>query len=1055
MRSSFLAGVVVTLGTMVSLVPAGCSSDGAPSSTYFERSISPILQSSCVRTNTGASCHVATPKGNAFGNLDTATFAGIDKRRDLLADYGPYGQPAFLLKVIANGQIDVQSYDGSKVTLTADVKHTGGPILDPTASGFQALKRWIQNGATENNGGRPPVTVERKPCNPFVPRETGFDPNVDPQGKDFATFKTRANAVIGEKCSAGNCHGTSANELYFTCGGPTATPEQVRWNYFAASEYLAKTPEQSELLRKPLAPAVGGSFHEGGVIFESQDDSGYGALRDWSAEHGPAKNDAAAAAGAGFAFFASKVQPVLAKKGCMMMQCHSAAMFHDYRLRGGSGGAFSFSATRRNYELSIAQLSIESDDIDASRMVRKNLYRPDQYDGGVGVLHRGGPLFEDFGTTPARGELCDNAKAGQIAPNYALPPYDYQAGDLDKIPPYCVVREWLKVERTKANLTPLTAIVYVKRTIPQGADRFQDFDVYAPGAELRSVKVAMLGPTLTPGADESLNGKCGLDKSTADIKRPAVSWDGKKIAFAARTSASEPLQIYEMNADGSACGKLADLNAGAPSQNGLLVHNFDPAYSPPDGAGQSTIVFASTRGNLANGAYDYQGPQRTPSDPTKPNANLYGFEPASKKVRQLTFLLNTERMPSFMQDGRIIFTAEKRAPNFYQLALRRLNLDGGDYHPLFAQRSSIGFSQATSVVELADKDFATIMSEPGVPHGAGQLAFINRSIGLDYTSTKPSDYILDASVINPAAPASPEPRFFLRSLSFPDGGGTGKPGVAGSGVYASPSPLPNGNVLVSYGAATDPASFSGDYDIYMLNKITGERTKVAGEAGTAEVDAVAVFGRPAKGIFRSTFDEANGHTQMLAGRTEADITILSTPVLASLLFQNTPTGRLLETDMKSFDLYEDMPPPTDYANFDGSANVVSDSFGKVYVKRRKLGAVPVQEDGSAHFTVPGGLPILLGLPASKLSNERKLPRFQREQMVFAPGEYSHQSFKPQFFDGLCGQCHGSISGRALDSGLKPDMLTQASEVIAKGTAATNLNQAPGARGKVEGPPPSP
>ena len=62
--------------------------------------------------------------------------------------------------------------------------------------------------------------------------------------------------------------------------------------------------------------------------------------------------------------------------------------------------------------------------------------------------------------------------------------------------------------------------------------------------------------------------------------------------------------------------------------------------------------------------------------------------------------------------------------------------------------------------------------------------------------------------------------------------------------------------------------------------------------------------------------------------------------------------------MKSFDLYEDMPPPTSYAAFDGSANVVSDAFGKVYVRRRKLGAVPVQEDGSSHFTVPGGVPVV-------------------------------------------------------------------------------------------------
>ena len=111
------------------------------------------------------------------------------------------------------------------------------------------------------------------------------------------------------------------------------------------------------------------------------------------------------------------------------------------------------------------------------------------------------------------------------------------------------------------------------------------------------------------------------------MRRPQVSWDGAKIAFAARSSANDPLAIYEMNADGSSCGKRADVDNTPPSANGLLVHDFDPSYSPPDANGRSSLVFASTRGNLDNTPYDYDGPQRTPADPTKPNANLYVAEP--------------------------------------------------------------------------------------------------------------------------------------------------------------------------------------------------------------------------------------------------------------------------------------------------------------------------------------------------------------------------------------------------------------------------------------------
>ena len=53
---------------------------------------------------------------------------------------------------------------------------------------------------------------------------------------------------------------------------------------------------------------------------------------------------------------------------------------------------------------------------------------------------------------------------------------------------------------------------------------------------------------------------------------------------------------------------------------------------------------------------------------------------------------------------------------------------------------------------------------------------------------------------------------------------------------------------------------------------------------------------------------------------------------------------------------------------------------------------------------------------------------QREQMQFYPGELLSQSFRRDFFNGLCGTCHGSISGRELDSAVDVDVLTQASMV---------------------------
>lgn len=1037
--ASILASVGCVAAVAIAFAPTtACTSKDVQQTSYFDRTISPILITSCTRTNTGVGCHVSDPKGNAFGNLDTSAFSFVNKRRDLLQVYGPYGSSAMLIKNVPPYSIEIQTFDGAKTSIKTDIRHTGGSILDPTGTAYLTLRRWIDNGATENNTGVPPVAVARNACTATVPpAEPGFNPGADPGTPDWDQFKNSVNPVLAKSCAASNCHGTPANELYLTCG---QTPEQIRWNYFAATEYLAQTPEQSELVRRPLAPSGGGAYHEGGVVFQNQQDPDYQAIFNWAKAHGPLKTTGLSNE---FLFFAHRVQPVLVRKGCMMIQCHSAAMFHDYRLRGGSGGAFSLSASKKNYELSLGQLAIESDDIATSRIVRKNMYRPELFTGGRGILHRGGPLFEDFGNDAARGDLCDGQN------------YDYDNGSLDTIPGLCVIREWHKRERAARNLTPFSGIVYVSRTIPAAPDRAQDFDVYAGGSDLH-IASATINANGDPvvGADVSVTAGCGLSTGTADIKRPAVSWDGKKIAFAARSSASEPLAIYEMDANGANCVKHAEINAGPPTANGLTIHNFDPQYSPPDANGKVHLIFASTRGYSSTN-FDYSGPQRTPADPTKPNANLYVFEedplsPGKNRIRQLTFQLNLERYPSFMSDGRAIMTTEKRAVNFYQLALRRINVDGGDYHPLYGQRGSIGFPEVTQVVELADKDFAAIFSDPGTPHQGGTLGIFNRSIGIDYHSAAPEDYPLDKTVTDPNSPTSVEPNFFLHSLKFPDAPPNGKPYT---GVYTSPASLPSGKVLVSYGPGA-PAGFGGDYDIYVMDLATGLKAKILGTAGRADIEAVGIYARVPRGVFRSTFDEPNGHTQVFSDKSEADITVLNVPIIASLLFQNTPTGRPLEAP-PSFEIYEDLPPTQDVTSFGaGGAFVAKDAFGQVYVRRRLVGAVPVLSDGSARFSIPGGMPMVIKLPETDASRAGNWPRFQREAMSFYPGEYSHQSFQRGFFDGMCAACHGSVSGKPIDSAVQPDLLTAASAVIARDSAASNLNLPPAQRGAIIGPPPN-
>src|SRR5690606_12310972 len=108
--------------------------------------------------------------------------------------------------------------------------------------------------------------------------------------------------------------------------------------------------------------------------------------------------------------------------------------------------------------------------------------------------------------------------------------------------------------------------------------------------------------------------------------------------------ADAPWQIYVVEEDGSCAleptiaAAPVDEEGAAVPDNGELVHDFDPAFAP-DGR----IVFVSTRGNVMNrAAFDYDGPQRSPADPSRLNANLYVLEGAGTdeaRIRQLTFLL--------------------------------------------------------------------------------------------------------------------------------------------------------------------------------------------------------------------------------------------------------------------------------------------------------------------------------------------------------------------------------------------------------------------------------
>lgn len=995
----------------------GCSPPLAPESSYFDERISPILIQNCARNVVG--CHLPDAFGNAAGNLDLSSYDALLRRRDVLAPFGPYPIGLLLAKTTDPQQILVETFaapdpmrpDDREVLITTDIRHGGGRIIDMGSRTFGELRRWIDSGFARTG-----VPIDRRQTefgdcvsgigfnnfevNRFETSTDMTDPAV------FENFVNNVQPILRARCAGEYCHGDRLRGYYLACGD---TDVELRWNHFISQWFLADPPDESELLRRPLAVARGGSPHVGGDIFATEDDSDYRAIEGWAQALLVSNPDAVTEldfyATQGFRFFVNRVEPILVRKGCMFQNCHSAiAQNQDLQLLSGSDGRFSRASQHRNHGSARFFLALSSSDPNQSRIIAKNLFPPDFVAGGAGISHRGGSLFEDF-STPA-------GAANPASPDDCVG-YDADNGDLNEVPAYCILARWHQIEREEAivnrEIAPdlMSAVVWVAR--PIGVGETTDFDTYRPGADLLiATPVVAADGSISLGAPTSLLSGCGLTPATADVRRPQVNWGATRIAFAARSAADQPLRLYWMDTDGGACAPIPNVAPPVPMENGILTHDFDPTFSP-----NGEIVFASTRGHLDRAAYTYQGPTRTPAA-MEPGANLFVFTQFGEtQVRQLTHLLNQELQPSFTAEGRVVYTVQKRQPGFHQIALRRMNLDGGDFRPFFGSRPSVGFASISACVQLPNLNVAFVSGPLHATDGAGSIGTLNLSLGVDQTGRDPRDGA------------------YLRAQRT----------VSGSGVFRSPATLPTGRLLVSCDpSATDPMAGPFDFDLCELDPSTGGVRTVLATPGVAEVDPVAVYVRyvrPSQAVIESD-GETLDRPLLQFDRTHSEVIFHDFPLQVSLEFTNIRAPHPLDDRIQGFDALETLPPPPTARTFaDVSDRIVTDEFGPMYVANRVLGHVELNPDGSAAVFFPGGTPLLYRPTDASGAPLEFLPggpftgsMMPREADQYYPGEQGRRGTPRRMFNNLCGFCHAALSGSELPVATSPDVLTLASQSAA-------------------------
>jgi hypothetical protein len=964
----------------------GCfKAASAPEQHFYDAHIQPVLNTFCVGNT--SPCHQATPEGTALGNLDLSSFEAVQVRRDVLRTYGSYPRPLLLMKALPNANVLIPYGDTLEVS---EIQHAGGKPLEANSEAFFELDRWLAAGATRD--GIPPAAgpaAAQGPCSTAVPSRDG-DPPADPADPLYTQFIADVEPTLERSCVAGNCHGSVRSDFYLTCGGD----DGQRWfNFLQARAFVAPAPapvERSELLLRPLAPEGGGVSHTGGAFFATEDDPSWKAWRSWAvaAQADPLSTDPKTP---GRQFFEAEVMPLLLRRGCFLEACHSPEGPNDFRLHAGAEGFFSTVALDRNYHAILDDfIALDSPEVRVSRAVRKNISP-----ASGGITHRAGALLETTGHSTL--EPCPD-------------PYDPKSATA-----LCTLAEWHRLERADrgADVSPLAPgdvvpLAYVSR--PANPDSLLEFDTFRPGADLRlaDAQIGAGGRLDAVTGDRSALDACAelAGRADLDVRGPEWSTDGNQLVFAARGGQDDGLDLWLLDLTTGSCRRLTD-DRGGPA--GLVrVHNFDPVFAP-DGS----LVFASTRAGTLT------------LKTRLPGSNLYRVGPALDFTapEQMTWLLGSELSPAFMQDGRMTFTEEKATPDFYQLSGRRISWDLTDYHPLLGQRDvsddtfgnlhpSIGYQQATEIREHLDRNFLVILSDVGALGGGGALCTFNRSVGPFETGRSDPTYLHSLECLDPSV--------------------TGRAGTAG--VYRSPFPLPNGEILASYAAAvSDPTTDRPRYDLYAVDEHSGARRLLVGGGASSLVEATLGYRRAERKLYTNSAQLVFGGSAGNGTPPERAIAhYLDLPMLATLLNANLRRGRNVAAfdGVASLRVYEEHPPPSaapDPTKITGPE--------AVYVDRVLLGEAPLESDGSLKVEMPSRTPLILELVDGAGASVFTM----REEHQFGPGENIEAAVPRRFFNSVCAGCHGSISGRELDVVTDVDALTGASISLSRDQAAKSLH----------------
>lgn len=186
------------------------------------------------------------------------------------------------------------------------------------------------------------------------------------------------------------CH-TWQTKLRFSLETPATaagwTPEQSRLNFGVITKLIdTSNPENSRLLRKPLAPNEGGLGHTGGTFWQSKNDAEYQAVLKWIRSFPAERYAAAPEPPLDFTFFRSCVQKVFQnpREGHIRCSnCHAGGLMGFAPVPAEGRSEWNDEEARRAFQV-ISRLVIPGNPVQ-SRFLLKPLHP----DGGGSYAHNG------------------------------------------------------------------------------------------------------------------------------------------------------------------------------------------------------------------------------------------------------------------------------------------------------------------------------------------------------------------------------------------------------------------------------------------------------------------------------------------------------------------------------------------------------------------------------------------------------------------------------------------------------------------------------------------